>query len=128
MFQDNISFFFNLKMMGLEKENVKNGNVADLDDATETDKMLVKGNNEKLCVHDDGDNLDKEIQNDPIQLSTTSDSRKHEEKLWVRLRTDKLIRRKYILTAAYIVSFLTLVSQILPGIDLGYQCICQSLV
>ncbi|XP_056002626.1 sodium-dependent glucose transporter 1-like isoform X2 [Ostrea edulis] len=95
-------------MKGSETENLRNGDIAEHDDDTETDSMLVKDTDEKLCKRDDGNALQKKIRNDPPKLTTGSNSRKDEEKLWIRLKNDKLVRTKYILTTAYIVSFLTL--------------------
>ncbi|XP_056003870.1 sodium-dependent glucose transporter 1A-like [Ostrea edulis] len=95
-------------MRGLDKQNMKNCDINEHDDDTEASRMLVTDSYEESYIRDDGNDLDEEIRKEPAQLSTERDSRKNEETLWIRLKNDKFIRTKYILTTAYIVSFLTL--------------------
>jgi hypothetical protein len=92
----------------LDKDNVSDGNIAEHDTQAETDTMLVKDSSEKSSIRDDGNKLEEEIKFDSSQPSLGPDTRK-QENLWVRLKNDKFQRIKYIMTIAYIISFLTLV-------------------
>lgn len=50
---------------------------------------------------------------DCVEDKKTTARKKNEKSLWFLLKRDKIYRKKYILTVAYILSFLTLVSYIL---------------
>lgn len=89
----------------------------DLDEnsSQERDVKLFKeektGSSEITRDHDENDNSGKDISTfDCVEDKKTNARKKNERSLWFLLKRDKIYRKKYILTVAYILSFLTLVS------------------
>lgn len=53
---------------------------------------------------------DNEIRNSPNMLEENSNSEEKGGTFWFRLKKDNVFRKKYLLTSAYIMSFISLVS------------------
>lgn len=69
------------------------------------------GSSEITRDYDENENSGKDISTfDCVEDKKTNARKKNERSLWFLLKRDKIYRKKYILTVAYILSFLTLVS------------------
>lgn len=69
------------------------------------------GNGFTKIKRDHDENSGKDISGfDCVDDKKTNARKKNERSLWFLLKRDKIYRKKYILTIAYILSFLTLVS------------------
>lgn len=79
-------------------------------DGTGSDEKTENGASENKRDKDEGSSKDiLEEEDHGVEESKVGRQAENEGSLWLRLKRDKLYRKKYILTIAYFLSFLILV-------------------